>query len=328
MPVPFFQSPQIDGVDVPVQFTSSGTNPTSLIQGGNLEVGSLNGGSNTPGNIKIAQLAIFNTGTSGLSQSTLRGYISQGLTGSETSLISAYSFNNSINDLNTTNANNLTANGSSVATNADSPFADAKTASVDEFGLVQTITYSTNTTINVQVPEGCALPTTGTINAAYYSPQKNPYGWISDKGRWSIVYMNNQTQSQVSPTGNTWYAFTGITFIKPTGSFDIEPNILARLDGSTTDSKDMIVTLSNTGSAPSGPMISSQYIFLHYGTTMRNLFTLPTFTSNTSSASTFVCYMEFGGVSLAAGGTYGYSRGSNDLSGTTITMTPSSLQEH
>ena len=44
----------IDGVDVPATYTRGGTNPTALVQAGNIEVGAYNGGTNPfPG--KIAQ---------------------------------------------------------------------------------------------------------------------------------------------------------------------------------------------------------------------------------------------------------------------------------
>jgi hypothetical protein len=122
----------IDGVLV----QSTGAPTATITQAGNLEIGSMNAASFFPG--KIAQAALF---SAVINQATIQSYISQGLTGTETSLISAYSFNNSVNDLNA-NANNLTANGSAVATNADSPFAGgtnastAYTAGANEFGEV------------------------------------------------------------------------------------------------------------------------------------------------------------------------------------------------
>ena len=87
----------LDGVDVPSSVNRAGTNPTALVQAGDLQVGAYNGSNFFPG--KIAQAAVFNAK---VTQATMKGYISQGLSGSETSLISAYSFNNTLNDLNTT----------------------------------------------------------------------------------------------------------------------------------------------------------------------------------------------------------------------------------
>ena len=46
-----------DGVEVPSLVNQSGTNPTSLVQAGNLEIGSANAGGFFPG--KIAQVAIY-----------------------------------------------------------------------------------------------------------------------------------------------------------------------------------------------------------------------------------------------------------------------------
>ncbi len=160
-----------DGLDVPAGLAQSGTNPTSLIQAGDLQIGASNTTNYFDG--KLAQVAIFNAK---VTQSTMRTYISQGLSGSETSLISAYSFNNSINDLNTTNANNLTANGSAVATNADSPYANAVTAGTEEYAEINSVTFSTNTTVNVRVPDTCMIPTSGGISNVYYAVGVNPYG--------------------------------------------------------------------------------------------------------------------------------------------------------
>jgi hypothetical protein len=161
-----------DGVDVPCALERVGTNPTALIQAGNLEIGSWNGGT-TPFDGKLAQVAVFNAK---VTQATMRTYMSQGLSGSETSLISAYSFNNVITDLNTTNANNLTANNSAVATNADSPYANAVNAGLQEYAEINSVTFSTNTTVNVRVPETCMIPTSGGISNTYYAVGVNPYG--------------------------------------------------------------------------------------------------------------------------------------------------------
>lgn len=162
----------IDGVDVPAFVQRGGTNPTSLLQAGNLEIGSENAGTQ-PFDGKLAQVAIFNAK---VPQATMRTYMSQGLSGSETSLASAYSFNGVITDLNTTTPNDLTANNSAAATNADSPFANAVTAGLQEYAEINNVTFSTNTTVNVRVPETCMVPTSGGISNVYYSVGYEPYG--------------------------------------------------------------------------------------------------------------------------------------------------------
>lgn len=207
----------IDGVDVPAQVTRGGTNPTALVQAGNLEIGSQNGGSQ-PFNGKIAQVAIF---SAKVTQATIQGYISQGLAGTETNLISAYSFNNSINDLNTTNANNLTAQGSAVATNADSPFGTnsfgTETGTTD-YGI---ITNVATTTVVVQVPEGCTIPTSGGVSAMSYSTQKAPYGMPIGKDKWTINLLNRtQITYATNPTANVWYN-VGMQIVIPVGVWDV-----------------------------------------------------------------------------------------------------------
>lgn len=170
-----------DGVNVPAALDRGGTNPTALIQAGNLEVGTANAASFFSG--KIAQAFVFNAK---VTQSTLQGYLSQTLTGSETSLVSAYSFNGTANDLNTGTANNLSAVGSATATTADSPFAQGAAAGTLEYAKVTSAVFSTNTTLTVQVAEGSALPTTGTISSTDISPVGNPYGFPAQRGKWTV----------------------------------------------------------------------------------------------------------------------------------------------
>jgi len=161
----------IDGVEVSNTATRGGTSPTALIQAGNLEIGAQNSGAQFFSG-KLAQVAIY---SAKVTQANILARMDRTLTGSETSLVSAYSFNNLITDLNA-NANNLTAQGSAVATNADSPYANAVTAGTIEYAEINAVTFATNTTVNVRVPDTCQIPTTGGVSAVSYSTQSNPYG--------------------------------------------------------------------------------------------------------------------------------------------------------
>jgi hypothetical protein len=168
----------IDGVLVPSTGTPTGT-ATALVQGTTaLVVGNDKSAGTNPFDGKIAQAAVF---SSVLSASTIRSYMSQTLTGSESTLVSAYSFNNVITDLNTSNANDLTAQGSALATNADTPFTQSvvgtsvtagttnysETYSISSDGLTETVIVSENNTI----------PTTGGVSAMAYSTAVTPYGY-------------------------------------------------------------------------------------------------------------------------------------------------------
>jgi hypothetical protein len=194
----------IDGVDVPATVARAGTNPTALVQAGNLEIGSYNTGSSPfPG--KIAQVAIY---SAKVTQANVLATMAQGLAGTETSLISAYSFNNSINDLNGSNANNLTANGSAVATNSDSPFgnqADGTISSTLDYAIVTKTAFSTDTTLTVQVPEGCTIPTSGGVSAMSYSGLKAPYGMPVQKDKWRLRTLLRLSSASAAVTSNATY---------------------------------------------------------------------------------------------------------------------------
>lgn len=236
-----------DGVDVAATVTRGGTNPTALVQAGNLEIGSYNGGT-SPFDGKLAQVAIFNTK---VTQATMRGYMSQGLSGSETSLISAYSFDNAITDLNTTNANNLTAQGGAVATNADSPFANAVTAGLLEYAEINSVSFSTNTTVNVRVPDTCMIPTSGGVSAVSYSTQSNPYGlpYFSKV----LAYKECPNDIATSGTSNTEISSLASTVYVPANSA-----VKITLTGSlqTTSTNNTNITIWD-GAVGSGTIIAS-----------------------------------------------------------------------
>jgi hypothetical protein len=242
----------IDGVLVPG--TVSGA-ATSFTQNGNLNVGAKAGAS---GFFKgsLAQVAVF---SAVLSQATIQSYISQGLAGTETSLISAYSFNNSINDLNA-NANNLTANGSAVATNADSPFGGQAGGAINstlDYGIVQSATFSTNTTLVVQVPEGSAIPTSGGVSAVAYSTQKVPYGFPAQREKWNISMMNRTQNAQASPVSGTWYNIASQVLSIPIGEWFTRYSLVQQVTGSSADWA-AVSTLSTANNSEIDTRYSSQ----------------------------------------------------------------------
>lgn len=175
----------IDGVLVPSATTITGT-ITAIVQGTTaLVVGASPSAGSNPFDGKIAQAAVFNAV---LSAATIRSYMSQGLSGSETNLASAYSFNGVITDLNTSNANNLTAQGSALATDLDTPFTQTQvgiTAGTENYSIT-TLISSDGLTETVQVPEGCTIPTSGGVSAVSYSTQKVPYGFPGQRIKWQI----------------------------------------------------------------------------------------------------------------------------------------------
>ena len=165
-----------DGVSQTITYVNGGSTSFSAI--GNFAIGAIGtGGGYLDG--KICQVGIFNAI---LSEATIRSYSTQTLSGSETNCIGAWTLNGVLTDA-TASANTLTANGSAAATNVDSPFAGganasaAYTAGTTEYGEVFNISFSTNTTVVVQVPDGYAIPTSGGVSATAYSVQASPLGY-------------------------------------------------------------------------------------------------------------------------------------------------------
>jgi len=208
----------LDGVDVPCTKATAGTMPTALVQAGNFEVGSYNGGT-SPFDGKLAQVAIY---SAKVTQATIKAAMNQSLAGTETSLISAYSFNNTLNDLNTTNANNLTANGGALATNADSPFGGQGQGTISstlDYGIV---TKVATTTVTVQVSEGNTIPTSGGVTSVVYSTHRNPFGFSSNRGKWVVeTLILSGVLTKGGATNDVWYN-GGIQLTIPVGEWVTE----------------------------------------------------------------------------------------------------------
>lgn len=242
----------IDGVDVPVTVDRGGTNPTALVQAGNLEVGSWNGGL-LPFPGKIAQAFVT---SAKVTQANIRTIYSQGITSTDITalnIISAYSFNNSINDLNTTNGNNLTANGGAVATNADSPFTQndqGVPSGTDDYAIVTKRVFSTNTTLTVQVPEGCTIPTSGGVSAVVYSSNKAPFGFPGQRDKWRIKTLQKTIAQQTPPTNNVWYNLGLQQIAIPIGDWEVTYNATIQSDrsSSSTSAYSTLSTANNSES--------------------------------------------------------------------------------
>lgn len=208
----------IDGIDVPVSLFTSGTNPTALVQAGNLEIGSTNGGTQLfPGN--IAQVAIFNAK---VTQATIRGYKNQTLSGSESTCVAAYKLDQAsgLNDL-TANANNLTATGSPTYSTA-SPFttdANGTPGGTYDYAIV---TKVSTTVATVQYPEGCAIPTSGGISTVDYSGVKAPFGMPTQKDRWLVAcYVAVRAATAAGIASSTVTNPGGFNLSVPTGVWSI-----------------------------------------------------------------------------------------------------------
>jgi len=238
-----------DGIEVPSLYTNN-ANSAFATPTGSLSVGAQSTGT-YPFDGKIAQVALF---SSVLSASTIRSYQSQGLSGSESNLVSAYSFDGVITDLNTTNANNLTASGGAVATNTDSPFADAVSAGLQEYGIISAVTFSTNTTVNVQVPEGCSIPTSGGVSTIYYSTARTPFAFPTSTDKWILTAIN-KGGGNTSVASATWANISSLNLTLPVGSWNLAYKVSIYV-GSATGGVSVNTTLSTANNTESNGKFS------------------------------------------------------------------------
>jgi hypothetical protein len=292
----------VDGINVPAAVVRAGTNPTALIQAGNLEIGSFNAGGFLPG--KIAQVAIFNAK---VTQAQMQTYMSQSYLGTETSLISAYSFNNSTTDLNVTNANNLAVGGgAATATTADSPFGTQGSGLISstlDYGIVQSAVFSTNTTMVVQVPEGCAIPTSAAgVSAVSYSGQASPYGFPRDAKKWEIATVLLVDETITVSSVNQWFASLGARLTVPVGAWNIGYQFsIVTASGAAT------ATYGSTLLSPTVPVnnIYNQDLSTPFAVGDNSVtdLTIPVkrdILVNLSNQATYVQYTQIGGIGTGA----------------------------
>lgn len=212
----------IDGVDAPCLLNRSSA-ITTLVQAGNLEIGSANSGTRLITG-KLAQVFIS---SAKITQANMRTLYSQSITSAlitANNIVSAYSFNNSFADLNTTSANNLTANGGVLSTTADSfsgGMAGETISSSYNYGIFQKVT---STTLTVQMAEGCTIPTTGGLSAIAYSGLSKPIGFNAAKDKWAVLYVwvGSSTSFVTGSIAAAWGKMANTDFNLPLGSWDFK----------------------------------------------------------------------------------------------------------
>jgi hypothetical protein len=200
----------INGVEVPRQYTLTGT-ATALVQGTTaLVVGAQKSAGTNPFDGEIAQASVH---SACLSDAQIKAMASQTISSSSPSIVSGFTFNGAATDV-SANANDLTASGGAgYAT--DSPF------NATEYGIITANAFSTNTTLTVQVPEGYAIPTTGGVSSMFYSTQDTPYGFPRDKGKWRVNSMLRTDQTTTSNANYGSFISGGYKLTVPIGAWKI-----------------------------------------------------------------------------------------------------------
>jgi hypothetical protein len=81
--------------------------------------------------------------------------------------------------------------------------------------------FSTNTTVVVQVPEGCTIPTSGGVSAVSYSGLKAPYGFPSSVDKWRLRIPFRVQTATTSNANFGAFASSGWQLTVPIGDWGV-----------------------------------------------------------------------------------------------------------
>lgn len=194
-----------DGIDVPSTTNNNGT-ATSLTQGtDDLIIGKDNSTNYFDG--YVSDVRVWSAVRT---QTNVKDNMLKRLVGNETNLVAYFKLSGDFND-STSNANNLTAAGSAVATNTDkTPF------HATEYGFITKIAYATGST-TITVFTGQNLAPAENLSSVSYSGAAAPYGFPLGDHNWSVI-----TRSGTSRTTNsTSLASLTEKITVPTGSWNV-----------------------------------------------------------------------------------------------------------
>lgn len=273
----------INGVSVPI--TNTTTAATTITQAGNLAIGANPAATNLFFDGYVSEARIWSTNQS---TANVQSNMTKSLVGNESNLVGLFQGNGNFNDA-TTNANNLTANGGAIATQANNPYNST------EYGVITNISYSApTTTLTVFTGTDYMVPNQ-TLNTPQYSLVQAPYGFPADANRWRVDSLFIATQSTSIGSFNAWFASNAKLSI-PTGKWSYGYNGL--LTGNGTSSSNMSFEFGLTSATTpdkatvTGAIVGPTTTFVGYPSFIRTLLSLSALTTYTLT-----------GLSSNAGGT-------------------------
>ena len=234
-----------DGVLQDSVVSRGGTNPTSLVQAGDLQLGAANGASSfLNGKLQDVRLwsAIRNT-------TQIRDNMCQQIVGNETNLVGYWKLAGNFNDSHA-NANNLTAQNGVTATTSDSAM------NTVEYAIVTKVAFSTNTTVTVFTGTDYMIPNM-TLSAAAYSHFRAPSGFPASRNKWYVeaIYLAGATQA--APVQNTWYNLASERLSVPLGSWLLQYRTDVYGNRGAAGSVNVDTALSDSSSTPTLPLLAA-----------------------------------------------------------------------
>lgn len=284
----------LDGVSVPVTAAvTGGTAPTTIGTGGDFSIGRL-GAFTTNGYWNGGYISGCGVFDAVLTAATIRSYKNQVLSGSETNCIGAWSLNNTGVNQQAAGTNDLTATNS-VGYTIRSPYAtDANgvAGGTYDYAIVQKVS---TTVATVQVPEGCAIPTSGGVTTVDLSSVKAPFGMPVDEDRWSIfLRLPASGVYQAAVTLDTIYNPGGLNINLPTAVWSLVGKINWTATGSTTADKNIYCALSTSSSSISTENLT-HYRFASGQTVLADTVVFPGVPVTTTTATPYYIIGKVGG---------------------------------
>lgn len=230
----------IDGVSVSTLGDHNSIN--AITNTGDLQIGAMTGADFFDG--EIADVRLWNAIRT---ETEIRDNMFQQLTGTETNLIGYWKLNGDAND-STSNANHLTASGGAG-------FATDSAMNDTEYGIITDITP---TTMTVFCPEGHGIPKE-TMTAPYYSTQKVPFGFPSERDRWQIASVVRSSSSQSSTSGSTYYNLGSPQITIPTGSWGVGFSAHLYAAAAASTSLSLVMALSESTATNSDTGLTQEF---------------------------------------------------------------------
>ncbi len=120
-------------------------------------------------------------------------------------------------------------------------------------------TFSTNTTLTIQVPEGCTIPTSGGVSAVSYSGIKAPYGFPAQRGKWALSLSILSPVNTSGTVANTIYNPGGINLNIPIGEWSFRAELTVEVTSSAT-AYDVVAGASTSASSFSDATLATRLL--------------------------------------------------------------------
>lgn len=250
----------LNGVSLPV--LSAGGTASALQAGTDLHIGNFMS-STQYFDGKLSDVRMWNVIRTA---TQIRDNMNQSLVGTETNLIGYWKLNGDFVD-STSSANTLTGQGGAVATFVENPMKST------EYAIIHKIAYGApNTTITVFTGTDYNIPNM-TLNAPYYSTQKSPYGFPTDRGKWRVEAQSHYQMSaaigaagfatpmnyQISiPTGDWIAGYAVAAQFNPTVGAAVQVKATLSTTSGNTETDRMFSTYGESGATTASFAVPAQ----------------------------------------------------------------------